>query len=68
MRIVSVADAYEAMVSERPYSPARTPTDALAQLIDHAGRQFDASCVDMLARVAPAHQLGTFEEALRSAV
>ena len=68
VRIVSVADAYEAMVSERPYSPARTPTDALAQLIDHAGRQFDASCVDMLARVAPAHQLGTFEEALRSAV
>ena len=68
VRIVSVADAYEAMVSARPYSPARRPSEALAQLLDHAGRQFDAGCVDILARVVPAHRLGTVEEAIRSAV
>lgn len=59
VRIVTVADAYEAMVSARPYSPARTQADALAQLLDHAGKQFDASCVAMLARVLPARDLAT---------
>ena len=67
VRIVSVADAYEAMVSARPYSPARTHAEAVARLLDHAGTQFDAGCVDMLAHVVSAHRR-TVEEALRSAV
>jgi HD-GYP domain-containing protein (c-di-GMP phosphodiesterase class II) len=50
-RIVAVADAYEAMVGARPYSPPRAPADALAQLADHAGGQFDAACVARLSEV-----------------
>jgi HD-GYP domain-containing protein (c-di-GMP phosphodiesterase class II) len=68
VRIVSAADAYEAMVSERPYSPPRTQADALAQLRDHVGTQFDSSCVAMLTRVVALHDAPTVEEALRSRV
>ena len=57
VRIVTVADAYEAMVSTRPYSPARTHADALAQLVFHAGTQFDARCVELVAGFVPARSL-----------
>jgi HD-GYP domain-containing protein (c-di-GMP phosphodiesterase class II) len=50
-RIVSVADAYEAMVGARPYSPPRTCADALGQLLAHAGDQFDPACVARLTEV-----------------
>lgn len=53
-RIVAVADAFDAMVAERPYAPARTPADALAEAFACAGRQFDPECVARLkAIVAP---------------
>jgi diguanylate cyclase (GGDEF)-like protein/putative nucleotidyltransferase with HDIG domain len=47
-RILLVADAYDAMTSDRPYRDAQTQTDALLELRRHAGRQFDPSCVDAL--------------------
>jgi HD-GYP domain-containing protein (c-di-GMP phosphodiesterase class II) len=50
-KIISVADAFEAMVSERPYRPARSVQDALAELARCAGIQFDARCVASLAAV-----------------
>jgi HD-GYP domain-containing protein (c-di-GMP phosphodiesterase class II) len=50
-RIVSVADAYEAMIGARPYSPPRAPADALSQLLTHAGDQFDPACVARLTEV-----------------
>jgi diguanylate cyclase (GGDEF)-like protein len=45
-RIVAVADAYAAMTAGRPYRPARTPADALAELQHGAGTQFDPAVVD----------------------
>lgn len=57
VRIVSVVDAYEAMVSARPYSPACTRAEALARLLAHAGTQFDTGCVEMLAHVVSTHDL-----------
>ena len=36
-RIVAVADAFDAMTSERPYSPAVTPEAALGELRRCAG-------------------------------
>ena len=44
-RIVAVCDAFEAMISERPYRPARTVEEALAELRRCAGSQFDPSVV-----------------------
>jgi diguanylate cyclase (GGDEF)-like protein/putative nucleotidyltransferase with HDIG domain len=47
-RILLVADAYDAMTSDRPYRSAQSQTDALIELRRHAGRQFDPLCVDAL--------------------
>ena len=40
-RILSVIDSYDAIVSGRPYSPARSEEDALRELDKCAGKQFD---------------------------
>jgi HD-GYP domain-containing protein (c-di-GMP phosphodiesterase class II) len=45
-RILSVADSYTAMVSERPYRPPRTHEAACAELRRCAGTQFDARVVE----------------------
>lgn len=45
-RIVAVADAYEAMVSGRPYQAAITHEAAIAELRRHAGLQFDPELVE----------------------
>ena len=44
-RIVALADAYEAMTAGRAYSPAKTPQEALNEIIVQAGRQFDPQVV-----------------------
>ena len=44
-RIVAIADAYEAMVSGRPYRRAITHEQALHELHRHAGVQFDPELV-----------------------
>jgi HD-GYP domain-containing protein (c-di-GMP phosphodiesterase class II) len=40
-RIVAVADALDAMTTERPYSPARTLDEAYAEILRGSGKQFD---------------------------
>ena len=50
-RIVSVCDAFRAMVEVRPYRAARDPEAALAELGACAGTQFDPSCVETLRTV-----------------
>jgi diguanylate cyclase (GGDEF)-like protein len=45
-RILAVADAYEAMVADRPYRAGIAPADACAELIRCAGTQFDPAVVD----------------------
>jgi len=47
-RILAVADAYDAMTTDRPYRPACDPQWALAQLIHSAGSQFDPTVVEAL--------------------
>jgi two-component system cell cycle response regulator len=44
-RIIAVCDAFDAMITERPYRPARTPAMALAELRRCAGTQFDPHVV-----------------------
>ncbi|MDQ4036068.1 MAG: diguanylate cyclase [Chloroflexota bacterium] len=50
-RIVSVADAYHAMVHDRPYSAALSHEQALAELRTHAGTQFDPEVVEVFCTV-----------------
>ncbi|MGH2970130.1 MAG: HD domain-containing phosphohydrolase [Solirubrobacteraceae bacterium] len=45
-RIVAVADAFDAMTSERPYAAPRTPQEALDELRRCAGTQFDPAVVE----------------------
>lgn len=45
-RIIAVADAYDAMVSDRPYSPAVSESAARQELRDSSGTQFDPLVVD----------------------
>lgn len=44
-RIICVADAFEAMTADRPYRPARGRKQAVAELVRHAGTQFDPRVV-----------------------
>ena len=50
-RVLAVSDAYEAMTSERPYRPARSPEEAAEELRRGADRQFDGDVVEALLRV-----------------
>jgi hypothetical protein len=49
-RIVAVADAYEAMTSDRPYRRAKRPEEALQEIQDLAGIQFDPRVVEAFTR------------------
>jgi HD-GYP domain-containing protein (c-di-GMP phosphodiesterase class II) len=46
-----VADAFEAMTSDRPYRPRRPVDEALAELERHSGTQFDPACITALRRI-----------------
>ncbi len=50
-RIVAVADAYHAMVHDRPYKTALTHEQALNELERHSGTQFDPGVVEIFCRV-----------------
>jgi len=47
-RIFAVADAYDAITSDRPYRKGRSHEAALAEITAGAGRQFDARVVEAL--------------------
>src|SRR5436190_2069388 len=47
-KILAVADAYEAMTSDRVYRPAMPAADAERELLDQSAAQFDAAVVDAL--------------------
>jgi putative nucleotidyltransferase with HDIG domain len=47
-RIVAVADAFDAMTSDRPYRVARSTHSATDELVRCAGTQFDPRCVGAL--------------------
>jgi diguanylate cyclase (GGDEF)-like protein len=53
-RILLVADAYEAMTTDRQYRTTRSTDDALAEIVRCAGSQFDPLVVDALTLVVAA--------------
>jgi putative nucleotidyltransferase with HDIG domain len=51
-RIIHVADAYEAMTSNRPYRSSLGSTEAVKRLRDGAGSQFDPKIVEAFLSIA----------------
>lgn len=45
-RIMAVADAYEAMIADRPYRDAMSDLEARDELVRCSGSQFDRAVVD----------------------
>ena len=46
-RVVAICDAYDALVSDRPYRAGRTPEEAIAVLREGAGSQWDRRLVEI---------------------
>lgn len=46
-RILALADAYEGMISDRPYRKALSSTDALKEIEESGGVQFDPELIDV---------------------
>jgi HD-GYP domain-containing protein (c-di-GMP phosphodiesterase class II) len=57
-RILSLADAFVAMTSERPYRAALRPAEALGVLIAARGHAFDPAVVDVFAALNTSAGLG----------
>ena len=49
--IIAVCDAYDAMTSDRPYSPGRSRVEALAHLEDEGGTQFNPRVITALREI-----------------
>jgi putative two-component system response regulator len=52
-RIVSICDAYDALVNDRPYRPRRSPDEAAQILAGGAGRQWDPRLVPLFLAELP---------------
>ena len=55
-RIISVCDAFDAMVSDRPYRGGRSTAEALVELRKHAGTQFDPAVVEAFEQAVHEHR------------
>ncbi len=52
-RILAIADAFDAMTSDRPYRERRGGEEALAEIRSGAGKQFDPSLAAIFVRIGP---------------
>jgi putative nucleotidyltransferase with HDIG domain len=50
-RVVAVADAFDAMTSDRPYRKGMTPREAAEEIVKNSGKQFDPEVVDAFKHV-----------------
>ncbi len=76
-RIFAVADAFDAMTSDRPYRKAKPQEEALAEILRHSGSQFDPGVVrafltvyqeQFLGRRRPAPPESGMSDSLRRAI
>src|SRR5215471_20553392 len=59
-RIVSVIDAFDAMVSSRPYPQGMSPGEAIRRLILSSETQFDPTVVQCVLHIAQAEMPAVF--------
>ncbi|WP_297420390.1 HD-GYP domain-containing protein [Clostridium sp.] len=58
-RIVSIADVYDALTSDRPYKRALCPSDALEYLMSKAGTLFDYDMINVFCKIVIPFPQGT---------
>lgn len=58
-RIVSIADVYDALTSDRPYKRAMCPSDALEYLMSNAGTSFDYDIINIFCKIVIPFPQGT---------
>ncbi len=63
-RVVAVADAFHAMVTDRPYRAALSYGEAMSVLSQGRGTQWDPDVVDVMVRVAAAERTQSVETGL----
>lgn len=68
-RIIAVADAFDAMITDRPYQPARSVEEALAEIVQCSGVQFDPGIVVALKQMInhPPNNIEVIHDHLKSA-
>ena len=54
-RIVAIADAYDAMIHDRPYKRAISHAEAIEELRRHSGTQFDPELVELFCDLYGSH-------------
>jgi HD-GYP domain-containing protein (c-di-GMP phosphodiesterase class II) len=65
-RILGVADALDAMLSDRPYRPGMNLLQALVEIRRNAGTQFDSHVVEALLRVAEKADVDFFKNSAQT--
>ena len=56
-RIIAICDAFDAMISNRPYSASKTTAEALVELRRCSGAQFDPAIVPVFEQLIAARAL-----------
>jgi HD-GYP domain-containing protein (c-di-GMP phosphodiesterase class II) len=49
--VIAVADAYDAMTTDRPYRKGMPPWEAFQEIVTKTGKQFDPRVVEAFKRV-----------------
>ncbi|MDZ4195888.1 MAG: PAS domain S-box protein [Candidatus Izemoplasmatales bacterium] len=67
-RIICIADAFEAMTSDRVYKKAIKMTEAIQELIKHSGTQFDEELVSIFINEVLSKELPEINQSLRKEI
>lgn len=62
-RVFTLADSYDAMRSDRPYRKGLSKAEAMAEIINNRGKQYDPELVDLfVASIDKIERIGNWEE------